>query len=1010
MATKTAQRSKVSSKKIEWDLLWLRLQKWCYKNRWYFLAFALPVIILYIAYAKFGMYPFGDWSVLVLDLNGQYMDYYEGMHDAFRGDGSIFYSWSRNLSGEFMGITGYYLASPFNIIVWILPRTMILGAIYITILVKVGTAAVTFLHFLRKTSDISFIHGVIFSTCYALMAYMVVQTMDPMWLDGIVFLPLIILGVRSLVDHDLKIGYIIPLGIMLIAHFYIGMQICIFVVLYFIYYMVFGTHRFDGKWNKKNASKQAIDILSVCIRFGICSLLAAMFAAFMLIPVYNALKLGKMDFSDPDLTFKAQFKMLDVIPRLLPNSYDTCRPEGMMDIYVGALAVLLLPIFYFNSKISAKVKIGNTFLIAALLFSMYIKPLDMYWHGGQAPNWLPYRYSFVFSFVILTMAAYAFSKLEGISIKSVGGSIAGIMGVLIFLETRDYASQVNYEKSGFDVFKILWMSAALIAIYALLVGFIKKYPKSYTLSIILLAVVSGEMYTNSFNTLNAINVDVAYTRRSNYYDVVNNGRKVVESIEADDNSLWRADKTYQRVLSENMAWGLRGMQHSSSVMNADILILMEKLGYMSNGYRSKYNGGNPLTDSLFGIKYVLNREVDRNRPGSGWRVDPTYTRLPEYTVKYYNADFAPTSAKTKNGESKYSDPDTNDEIGVYKNENALPIGYMVNADIQKIAKFDGMNVFWNNNTFLSTLVGKATGVGTSSPVPVDYYKEIPLDDEPENPVLNNVTFNPTYSHYDQTGGANLDHTFEYHITAPTDDPIYVYFHTLDQKKVNVWFQDEKNQNGEFLQPFKEGGQYFEDENNGIMKVGQYPAGTQVAIRLTVTSSYAEVREAMFYYLDMETMKQDLDILKQNSWQISEWSATHIEGKINANQNQIMLTSIPYEDGWTVKVDGKKVKPVKILSALVGIPMSAGSHTVEMTFAPNGFPIGVLLGIIALGACVFFFIYDRKHNAVWIEKINTKNEYIKSLKMPKKPTVKTTLKKSTNPMEKLKEEIEKNNKE
>ena len=85
---------------------------WLGRNRFYFIAFFLPVALIYVAYAIFGMYPFGDESVLCLDLNGQYIYYFEAIRDAFHGDGSILYNWSRNLSGDYMGIIGYYLASP----------------------------------------------------------------------------------------------------------------------------------------------------------------------------------------------------------------------------------------------------------------------------------------------------------------------------------------------------------------------------------------------------------------------------------------------------------------------------------------------------------------------------------------------------------------------------------------------------------------------------------------------------------------------------------------------------------------------------------------------------------------------------------------------------------------------------------------------------------------------------------------------------------------------------------
>lgn len=72
--------------------------------------------------------------------------------DAFHGNGSFIYNWSRNLSGEMFGVFAYYLASPFMLILVLLPRTMMATSILILQLAKIGTAAVTFMFFLKDIS------------------------------------------------------------------------------------------------------------------------------------------------------------------------------------------------------------------------------------------------------------------------------------------------------------------------------------------------------------------------------------------------------------------------------------------------------------------------------------------------------------------------------------------------------------------------------------------------------------------------------------------------------------------------------------------------------------------------------------------------------------------------------------------------------------------------------------------------------------------------------------------
>ena len=113
-------------------------------KRIYILAFFASMIILLVSYCIFGIYPFGKESVLVLDLNGQYVYYFENLRDAFWGNGSFLNSWSRNLNGEIIGMYAYYLASPFTLVVMLLPRSIMTTSLLIMQMLKVGTAAITF--------------------------------------------------------------------------------------------------------------------------------------------------------------------------------------------------------------------------------------------------------------------------------------------------------------------------------------------------------------------------------------------------------------------------------------------------------------------------------------------------------------------------------------------------------------------------------------------------------------------------------------------------------------------------------------------------------------------------------------------------------------------------------------------------------------------------------------------------------------------------------------------------
>ena len=137
-------------------------------------AFFIPVVLFYLVYLfSQGLYPFGDGTVLVLDLNGQYVSFYEGLHDILRGEADLLYSFSRNLGGEFLGIYDYYVASPFAMLLALFPERFMLEALLILFLIKAGMCGLTMGIYLHKHTEgePNRLSVVTFSVMYAMCSY-----------------------------------------------------------------------------------------------------------------------------------------------------------------------------------------------------------------------------------------------------------------------------------------------------------------------------------------------------------------------------------------------------------------------------------------------------------------------------------------------------------------------------------------------------------------------------------------------------------------------------------------------------------------------------------------------------------------------------------------------------------------------------------------------------------------------------------------------------------------------
>lgn len=920
-----------------------KIKNWFTKNYMYLVAFFLPVVLVVIAYANFDIYPFGkEGSVLALDLNGQYIYYFEAIRDAFWGDGSFFYNWSRDLSGEFMGIIGYYLASPFTLIPILLPRTMILESIMIMQLCKLGTAGLTFSMYVRKSKNIKPFQSVMFSTAYAMMAYAVIQTIDPMWLDGIVFLPLVVLGIEYFIDDGRKLNYIIPLAIMFIANFYIGFMIAIFTALYYFYYLFFGT---DSKL-------KVSDYVKKTFIFGLCTVVVLMCSAFMILPVYNALSLGKFEFSGkPDYSFATQFSPIELVPCLFPNQYYSVNMHGKPEIYCGMITTVLLPLFYMNKDIKWNKKVGYSFIIAVLFFSMYIKPADMMWHGGQTPNWLPYRYSFLMSFVLVSMAATTFSKIEGLKLTTgkIAGVFIGILALVLYFDAK--MPSFNYIKKG----DIVYVDTAMTFIFGMILAGIylaglffisKNINKVKTVNMIsgaLTIVISAEACVNALDSFKKIDEEVAYSNRTGYYGEIQAGRDVTDELEKYDTGLYRAEKTFFRCVNDNLAYGLKGISHSSSVMNTKIIKFIETMGYSMRSYVTRYDGNTILADSMLGIKYV----IDDNNNSS---------LLNPYYEPVFSYDYIASNDKEK-------------KLTVYRNPDALSIGYMIDNSITNLAFLGNDNPFNSQNIFLSTSTGNTEFLKQDDAIYIngnkEYYTRLETDITTQQ-----ITVSPYGDQTLYTADADaVDPIINIHFTAESSNDIYMYLRTENEKAVNTWISSEKGSDGQFTNHKSLGsGAYFENHNYSIVRVGSFEPGTEVEVRLTVrlntvtpdTEEYTIIRDFQFYEFHKDLFDEDIALLKQNQWNINSETYTdrYIEGTIEAKEGQIMLTSIPTEPGWTVKVDGKKVDTIEILRAFIGIELEPGTHTITMKYTPPGFHIGVITLILGIAIIVFLFRKDR----------------------------------------------------
>jgi len=844
-------------------------------NKILFACAFLPALIMCAVYFGRAVFPVGNHSVLVLDLNAQYIYYYEAFRQAVYEGKSLLYSWSQSLSGEMIGIFGYYLASPFMLIYLLFPRELIVEALLVVTLLKAAALGVTFGIFLRKTTKLSEIPLLIMTTLYALMAYTVVQAMNPMWIDGVILLPLIALGLQYLIDEDRFALFFVTLTLALVINYYIGYMLCIYCILHYLYYY-FSKPR-EGGW--KLFTKKSLTFAGL----GILCVLAA---CVMLLPIYCSLQNGKLDFSQPDYSLSLRFDFFRLLPKLLFDSYDSVNVQGMPFIYCGTITLFLVPIFFCAPSISIRRKTAVAGLITVLFAIMNISILDIGMHGFRLPNWLNYRYSFVFSFVLLVAGADGFAHLQEVP----RDKIIKTYGFLLLFLSLIQLSHIDY----IDDFTCIWISVVLVSLYALFLCLARNPINAERFTQIIALIVVAELTANTALALQDIHVEVVYSDRTTYVPFIAESREVVAQVKELDDSFYRMEKTYHRTVNDPMALGINGLSHSTSTLNQRALDFIDNLGYNQREHWSRYTPNTIVADSLLGFKYILSR-----------------TGL----------------------EAFYEPVLTHNDITAYRNPYALPIIFAADDgyDEAVISSTDPL-------TYQEQLVSALTGENCNL---FSGVRDVTR-------TLHNVT-ESTYGSHKRFTSDGTGASITYTIQVAADGAFYANFSSdyRDACALSI--------NGEYHSTI------FGNETQRIFYLGDYKRGDTIEVTLALSEKDAFLRTqtSYFFTLNVDTWEAAFTELAASPLEIEERTETYMRGTMNVVEgNTCVYTSIPYEDGWTIKVDGTPVEVKLGADCLVCFDVPAGEHEIEMSFCPPGLLPGAAISAAALLLFAALVVYRK----------------------------------------------------
>ena len=870
-----------------------------YKNRYVFLTTVLATACIAVIYVIFSVFPFGSITVMRMDLYHQYGPLFAELYDRIVEHKSLLYSWNTGGGSSFLGNYLNYLSSPLSFLIFLFDKEDISYAITFIVAFKCILSATSFSYYLKKSfnKDNYFLSA--FGILYAFSAYFLAYYWNVMWLDAMIMLPLIALGIEKIFKTgDIKL-YTVSLVILFFANYYMGYMCCIFAVLYFFVCFI-NTYSNDGKLNenavyeKKYSTKALMNnvFINRGVKFAFASIIAALICAITLVPVFMILKNSSATSGTFPQTFKSYFDLLDLITSHFALLETTIRSSGdnvLPNIYTGILTFILLPLFLVNNKIKLKEKATYVILIIFFVFCFNNNCAEYIWHAFHFPNDLPYRYSYMYSFIIAVMGYKTILNFKGIKVKDIAYTGLAIISFVIICQKFLTNKMTNSTIYATIIFVTLWCGFLFLLK--------NKNAQKKTVSFVLVTFILCETIISSIVGL-PLNQD-----NKNYKENYKTYTDAINYIDNKDSGFYRTELCYLNTRMDPAYYGYNGISVFSSMAYESYSQLQSSLGMQGNKVNSyTYNTQTPVYNMMFNIKYLIQTDVSL-APSSN-----LYKKI--YT----------TSDKKSN---------------VYESKYNLPIAYCVNSKIDDWVTDEG-----NPFEIQSDFVKLATGYSNLFK-PVEYnstdFDAVSGDD---------VTENGTY--WLEKSDSSSNYGTETVSLSPTiDGNLYLYVKSSDLKTITV--------NSEKVSDIT---QSMEDAY--ILDLGYHNKGDEVLVSLDASKMESESTSFDFYCYtaDDTVVKNMYNSLAGNSLNVESYSDTTIKGTVKAKENCYLYSSIPYDDGWSVYVDGKKAETFEIGGTLLAVELTPGQHKIEYKYFPVGFLYGIIISAVTVfGLCVFY-IYNK----------------------------------------------------
>ena len=857
-------------------------------NIWHSLVSGLFILVMFLSVLILAhIAPFGDKTFLMFDLKRQYVDYYAYYRTILTGKNNIFYSFATTLGSGTIGFFAYYLTSPFIMLLSLFSQARIYLGVTLIIGLKLMLAAFIMDFTLQKafgTSkrvsvfDRSSASIYIGAVSWAFSGFLFAHSMNLMWIDVVMLLPLYIYFLEKLLVKNEKVPFIVLLSMMVLLNYYITYQVVLFTGLWTI-------SRIIVRGLKKPVVLIARVIYSAAISGAI--------SAFLMIPTFLELMDSPKDVTQLGLKLKNNnLSFVDLISKLPTLSYDAIEPRfGYPQLFCGVLLVIFFLIYFLSKEFSLRERICTLALALIMLLSMGIDMINIIWHAGMEPSGHPYRQAFFFVFLVILYAVRALLLLEkknGILIPAV---VMMAMLIGLFFIRRGRYDHISGTTIAVNLVLILcYMSGVFIA-------FCAKKNKEKAVSIILSIFLLTNVLDLSANAYNTYRYQsIMCESGADYSETIRDNYEAISYVMGNDRYFYRMENLVPRQQNDALQYDFNGITHYSSAGLIYARYFLQRLGYNDDNLYTSYGHDNTETaDSILGVKYLIG---DGNVPVH-WNYQLFHEGARNSYINPYALSFAVGT--------RDFDLEAVSDAASKRPDTAM-------------SHVPPLDPFALQEDIYSRITGKEQHIFVDA--------DVSFGDVTEEDGKYKKTFV---------------------VTAATDGEMYMYLNGLIGA-------------GEGLSIYR-GEEFLTSYGNlsctKVLNLGYLKKGERLTITVFAESESDDFGKAVFVTEDITGLEKAYADALEGCCLVTRLSSSHL--KIETGDHNGVFLTIPYEDGWNIKVDGKRADAVSVYDCFIYVPIDqkAANHTVEMSFIPRGIIPGSIVTILGAFCLILVFLMESR---------------------------------------------------